>query len=332
MSWVEDTLMIRGKKIPVKIGMLNQESLRFYTEKPRIYSIVRADDKKPEQEEIQRQLLKMDHVKVLYHDIKANGGLIDPVIVRDGTYEVLEGNSRLAAYRGLCSEDPIKWGKIKCQLLPEDIDESDVFALLGQYHIKGKKDWAPYEQAGFLYRRLKLHKISKTLLGQELGLGRLRVSQLIETYQFMLDHEEYNTNRWSYYEEYIKSNKIKKLRENYIGFDDDIVAKIKSGEISRAVEIRDNLPKLTSASNKIVRKFQEGRIELQEAVELADQSGGTDTTYRRLSRFRTWLGQEEIEAEILNPKSSARDKIRFEVGKLHTSFKRLSKALSKTGK
>ena len=331
MPWIEDTLMIRGKKIPVKIGMMKQESLRFYPENPRVYSVVRADDKEPEQEEIQRQLQKMDHVKALYQDIKANGGLIDPVIVRDGTYEVLEGNSRLAAYRALASKDPIKWGKIKCQILPGDIDESDVFALLGQYHIKGKKRWVPYEQAGFLYRRHKLHKISKTLLGQELGLGKRKVSQLLETYQFMLDHKEYNINRWSYYEEYIKSNKIKKLRENYIGFDDDIVAKIKSGDISRAVEIRDNLPKLTSAPKKIVRRFLEGIIDLQQAVDLADQSGGTDTTYRRLNRFRTWLVQEEIEAEILNPNSSARDKIRFEVGKLHTSFQRLSKVLSKTG-
>lgn len=331
MSWVEDTLMIRGQKIPVKVGMLNQQSLRFYPENPRVYSIVRADDKEPEQEEIQRQLLKMDHVKDLYQDIKANGGLIDPVIVRDGTYEVLEGNSRLAAYRALGSEDPIKWGKIKCQLLPEDIDDSDVFALLGQYHIKGKKDWFPYEQAGFLYRRYKLQKISKTLLGQELGLGKRRVSQLIETYQFMIDHKDYNTNRWSYYEEYIISNKIKKLRENYIGFDDDIVAKIKSGDISRAVEIRHNLPKLASAPKKIVRRFQEGTIDLQEAVDLADQSGGTDTTYRKLNRFRAWLVQPETEADILNPKSSASDKIRFEVGKLHTNFQRLSKALSKTG-
>lgn len=330
MSWVEDTLLIRGQKIPVRIGMMSQESLRFYPENPRIYSIVCADAKEPEQEEIQRQLLKMDHVKTLYQDIKANGGLIDPIIVRDGTYEVLEGNSRLAAYRALRNEDPIKWGKIKCQLLPQDIEDSVVFALLGQYHIKGKKDWAPYEQAGFLYRRHKLHKISKTLLGQELGLGKRRVSQLIETYQFMLDHKDDNTNKWSYYEEYIKSNKIKKLRENYIGFDDDIVAKIKSAEISRAVEIRDILPKLASAPKKIVQRFQEGIIDLQEAVDLADQSGGTDRTYQRLNRFRTWLVQPEIEAEILNPNSSASAKIRFEVGKLHTNFQRLLKALSKT--
>ena len=330
MSWMKDTLTIRGKQIPVKVGMINQESLRFYPENPRIYSIVRAEDKVPEQEEIQRQLLKMDHVKALYQDIEANGGLIDAIIVRDGTYEVLEGNSRLAAYRGLALKDPIAWGKIKCQLLPEDIEDSDVFALLGQYHIKGKKDWAPYEQAGFFYRRHKLHKIPVTVLGQELGLGRRRTSQLIQAYQFMIDHKDRNISRWSYYEEYTKSNKIKKLRENFVGFDDHIVGMIKSGDIPKAMDVRDKLPKLASAPKKVVRKFLDGHIDLDEAADLADQSGGTDATYQKLHRFRRWLVQDETETEILNAKGSARDKIKFELGKLHTGFQRLSRIISKT--
>lgn len=332
MAWVNDTLIIRGKEIPVKVGMMNQEPLRFYPENPRIYSIVRADDKEPEQEHIQRQLLKMEHVKALYQDIKANGGLIDPIIVREGTYEVLEGNSRLAAYRALAEkDDPIKWGKIKCQLLPQDIEDSDVFALLGQYHIKGKKDWLPYEQAGFLYRRHKHHNKAKAVLGHELGLGSRHVSQLIETYQFMIDHKDYNTNRWSFYWEYIRSTKIRKMRESYDGFDDTIVQKIKSEDIAKAVEVRDKLPKLASAPKKVVRKFLDGVVNLDEAVDLVEQSGGTDATYQKLHRFRNWLGQEETEAEILNPGSTARDKIRFEVGKLNARFRSLSRNLSNMG-
>lgn len=330
MTWTEDTLTIRNKEIRVKIGAIDQRSLRFFADNPRIYSIVRPDGREPEQEDIERQLLKMDHVKALVQDIKLNGGLMDPVIVRSGTLEVLEGNSRLAAYRSLAEKDPIKWGKIKCQLLPDDIEESDIFAFLGQYHIKGKKDWAPYEQAGFLYRRHKTHKIPVTILGQELGLGRLRASQLIQTYQFMIDHNDNDVNRWSYYEEYLKSNKIKKLRETNIGFDDFIVEKIKSGAISKAVEIRDDLPKLASAPKKTVKRFIAGEINLDEAVELADRSGGTDSTYQKLHRFRKWLVQPETEEGILNSTGSAGDKIRFEVGKLHTNFRRLDKTSSKS--
>ena len=37
--------------------------------------------------------------------------------------------------------------------------------------IKGKKDWLPYERAGFLYRRHKHHAIPLTVVAQELGIS-----------------------------------------------------------------------------------------------------------------------------------------------------------------
>ena len=74
---------------------------------PRVYSIVRAAEQEPTQAEIERRLSLMDHVKQLVQSIRANGGLTDPLIVRDGNHVVLEGNSRLAAYRLLARNDPI---------------------------------------------------------------------------------------------------------------------------------------------------------------------------------------------------------------------------------
>ena len=135
-----NTLLIRGTEIPVRTAMIEQTKLRFYPDNPRVYSVLREEGKEPTQEDIRDRLLEMEHVKQLVQDIKANGGLIEPLVVRDGTFEVLEGNSRLAAYRYLAKGDPIKWGLVKCTLLPSDVSESLVFALLGEYHIKGKKD------------------------------------------------------------------------------------------------------------------------------------------------------------------------------------------------
>ena len=57
-------------------------------------SLVRAG-REPDQEDIYSELLEQEHVRELKEDIRLNGGLIDPLIVRDGTLEVLEGNSRL---------------------------------------------------------------------------------------------------------------------------------------------------------------------------------------------------------------------------------------------
>ncbi len=103
--------------------------MKFFTENPRVYSLVRSDSSEPSQEQIQERLLDMEHVKELIQDVKQNEGLIEPLIVKDGTFEVLEGNSRLAAYRYLAKGDPIKWGRIKCTLLPSDISEALVCFL-----------------------------------------------------------------------------------------------------------------------------------------------------------------------------------------------------------
>jgi len=150
-----NTLTIKGKEMPVQHRMIQVTDLRFYADNPRIFSIVQGGNAILDQAEIEDELTKLDHVKKLKQSIAANDGLIDPLIVRDGDLVVLEGNSRLAAYRILCKADPIKWGQVKCMLLPSDIGEEDVFALLGQYHIIGRQDWAPYELAGYLYRRQK---------------------------------------------------------------------------------------------------------------------------------------------------------------------------------
>jgi hypothetical protein len=143
-EWINDSLTLSGKEIPVRVGFLSHQELKFYPENPRLYSLVRADEKVPSQKEIEEKLAQMDHVKTLIQSIKANGGLTDPLIVRDGDYVVVEGNSRLAAYRLLAQREPIKWGMVKCKLLPKDISEDLIFLLLGEYHIIGRKDWQPY--------------------------------------------------------------------------------------------------------------------------------------------------------------------------------------------
>ena len=152
-------LRIRKEDIPVRTLWLEQGKLTFFVDNPRIYSLVRAGGREPDQKEIYKELLDQEHVRELKDDIKLNGGLIDPLIVRDGSLEVLEGNSRLAACRWLYEhDDPIAWAKVKCTILPADIPEPLIFAILGQYHIRGKKDWVPYEKAGFLHRRFTHHK------------------------------------------------------------------------------------------------------------------------------------------------------------------------------
>ena len=110
----------------------------------------------------------------------------------------------------------------------------------------------------------------------------------------MIDHNDQETTHWSYYEEFIKSNKIKKLRTAYDGVDEFIALKIKSGEIEKAVDVRDKLPVVASSSKKIIKKFLCGDIDLYEAYARAHDSGDADGVYQKLKRFKFWVIDPEI--------------------------------------
>ncbi|MCH7729344.1 MAG: ParB N-terminal domain-containing protein, partial [Planctomycetes bacterium] len=233
-NWVIDTLSLGGTEVPVQIGYISQSELSFFPENPRLYSIVHASQGEPTQHQIEEQLVDMEHVRELVQSIRANGGLTDPVIVRKGDYVVLEGNSRLAAFRVLARNDPIKWGRIKAMLLPEDISDNLVFALLGQYHIVGKKDWAPYEQAGYFYRRNQTDGLDPTEMAKQVGVSTSKVNHLINVYKFMVDHDDNNVSHWSYYDQFLSKRVVKAARSKHPQLDSVVVAKIKSGEIAAA--------------------------------------------------------------------------------------------------
>ena len=310
------SLTIRGQEVPVMTQFVEHKKLRFFADNPRIYSIVHANSKEPSQEEIQEQLLQLEHVRTLVVDIRQNGGLTDPVIVIDGAFEVVEGNSRLAAYRHLAAQDPVKWARLKCTLLPANIDHSLVFAVLGQYHIKGKKDWKPYEQAGFLYRRFHDHKIDMKTLAVDIGLSSKKIRLLVDTYQFMIDHNETDIDRWSFYYEYLKSSKIRKARETYSDFDDVIVQKVSDAEIKTAMDLRDQLPTIC-ATPKVLKKFAAGQIDFEEAHDAACAGGGESSELKRVVAFRKWIVSGKAE-RMLSAKGQVRDKILFELNKIHT--------------
>jgi hypothetical protein len=203
-------------------------------------------------------------------------------------------------------------------------DSAGVFALLGQFHIKGKKDWAPYEQAGFLYRRFKNHNVPPRVLSTELGLSTKKVNHLVETYEFMLDHDEIDTSRWSYYDEYLKSNKIKKARQQYPEMDALVVNSIRTGAIERAMDLRDQLPTVCGAP-AILKKYAEGRLTLEKAHERAVDSGADSIPYKRAATFRRWITQPDLESLLIGCPQRVRDKLLFEFDKISTRIAALKK-------
>lgn len=322
-TWIDDTLTLCGEEIPVQNGYLEVHDLSFYPENPRIYSAVQRPGTEPTQDEIFDRLKKLEHVKQLIQSIRANGGLTDPMLVRDGDFVVLEGNSRLAAYRVLARNDAVQWGRAKVRLLPSDISESLVFALLGEYHIIGRKDWAPYEQAGYLYRRNVVHGVSARSMAQEMGLSERRVNHLINTYRFMVDHDETSVGRWSYYDEYLKSNKVRKARRLNPELDELVVKKIKSKEIPSAMDVRDKLVKLLDVEKvgaEPTKIFLSGDATFDRAVESALDRGVDNKWLRRLKRFRGELDIDEFLSDLDRMPTEQKRKCLFDLKKIQQTI------------
>jgi len=329
-SSTQDTLTIKGEEIPVEHRMMRVSDLRFFKDNPRIYSLVYSGEDDPSQEDIEKRLCELDHVHQLMQSIKSNGGLIDPLIVRAGDNVVLEGNSRLAAYRILCGKDPVKWGEVKCILLSKDITEDHVFALLGEYHIIGRQDWKPYEQAGYLYRRNQQHGITPERMAGEVGLKTPAIKHLIAVYQFMIDHKEQDPARWSYWDEYLKSRDIREARKAHREFDDVVVKKVKSGDIEKAIEIREKVAKIAHVKGKALKRFIEDRP-LNDCHQIAVAGGADNDLYNRIHKFKQVIGNPDVCQELRNMNEQLRGKCKYELEKISKRVNELLKIVKGSG-
>ena len=326
MSDVMENLTIGKKDYAVKITELNQADLLFYTENPRVYSTLNVAGGEPSQDEIEEHMCNLEHVKQLKVSIDSNGGLIDPLIVRDGDFTVLEGNSRLAAYRLLCKIDAIKWGKVKCKVLPADIDDDAIFALLGQYHIIGRKDWDPFEQANYLYRRHQQTRLPIEYMAQELGISKQKAINMINVITFMIENDDLNKRNWSYYEEYLKNSGIKKYRETNPDLNETIAEAIKTGEIHEASDMRKlgDIAKVgDKQSKKIMQKIAAGEMDLYEGYAEIHDAGKLDDVVKRLKTFKQYINDDSIEKQIRASSETYRQ-AEFEIGKI---IKRLEKLI-----
>lgn len=287
---VTRTLMIGKTSVHVIDKELAQQELEYYAENPRVFTALQSSGEDiPTQATIERTMQKLDSVKKLKVSIEANGGLMTPIIVRGNV--VLEGNSRLAAYRLLAAKDPIKWAMIKCTILPEDISDELVFNLLGTYHIIGQTPWSPFEQAGYLYRTKQKSRKNIKAIAKELGMKLSDAELYIKVYQTMLDANEVSSTKWSYYFELLKSRPIVKFAEQNpeLRVIENIVEKIQNGEFERAEDIRKvaTLAKVqTEDAQDVMVEFLNNEVDLDSAVELIDDESKVESIRKGLDKFR----------------------------------------------
>ena len=326
-------ITIGKKEYEVTEAHRNQCELLFYEDNPRVYSILRANGGTPTQKEIEEKMTSMDHVKQLRLSIEQNGGLIDPLIVvkRGSDLVVLEGNSRLAAYRLLAEKDPVKWQKVRVQILPEEISENDIFTLLGQYHLVGRKDWSVFEQAAYLYRQKKASNLENDILAKNVGLTEGKVKSYLEVYEFMLEHNDLKPDRWSYYEEYLKSRGIKKYRGTSSKIDEVFVHQVKTGTIKQAMDVRTVLSEIAKTPGKTANKVMEdiiaGKTDIYDGLDRLKATGKTTDNYKHIDKFYKLISEDDVQTSIKLEATTNHD-IAFKLKQIRKVVDKLIKDLS----
>lgn len=289
-------MTIGNQQVNVVETELKQSELLFYPENPRVYNALHGIvGENPSQEEIQRHMQSLDSVKLLKLSIEANGGLLEPIIVRKNV--VLEGNSRLAAYRLLAKINPIKWGMIKANVMPDNTPEELVVALLGTIHIIGKTPWTPFEQAGYLTRAINKTRKPIDALANELGMQKSMAQSFIRVYQTMVENDDAEPHKWSYYFELDKRNDIKSAHDNNpsLNLIPIILDMIKEDKIDKAADLRD-IGKIVKAkgetAEQALEEFLNEEITLKDAVELAKEDTKLASLQNKVSNFLSFVKKE----------------------------------------
>lgn len=336
---------LRKKEVPYVETQAPVERLAFYPENPRIYSQLAGSGDRT-QENIQAKLEAMDHVRELRSQIDRDGQVNEPLfcipIPQESElhgqydYQVLEGNSRLAALR-MNKKGSLPPSHVACNVFDfsahnDQETESLIFSLLGQFHIIGKTNWRSYENGAYIYRRFKNHGVQVEDIAKEIALSPAKVRDMVAAFQMMIDAEDDNTSRWSYYEAYASSRKLKNLRENVPEFHERVVSLIKTDKFPRALDMRDKLPDIMR--NKRARRifFNESETEpFEEALAVADISGDTDAAFKRLQRFRTDLATSQTKGQItkLLQSDSSRGRTEYELNQIVKSSTQLLSRVKK---
>lgn len=304
------TMKILGKDIYLRDDYLNIHDLKFLVENPRVYACTYGvkDFAKftPEeqQEKIYKKLIKQSSVKNLTPEIVRHGGLMESILVRWDTKEVVEGNSRLAVYRQLHDDKKEgEWDLIPCDII-ESLSDDQQAAFLNQIHVKGKTQWTTYEKANFAYirreRGMSFPDIAK-LFGESEVTIRLRVN----TIKMMKANNDPKQLHFSYYDVLSRNPAIKNGLDKVEGKGwKNLLDDIKNFGLSgkgdgeqtnefTALDLRKKMP-VVLGKLKVLKKYIAREIDLDDAFQRARISHVEDNVKKATSLLND-VSNDEIE-------------------------------------
>lgn len=286
MSWSNDvkkfadsTISIDGKQFQVKSGELDQVMLRFYPDNPRVYTAIHQYSSTPIQSEIEEHMCELSHVENLKKRIVQHGGLLEAVIVKDTTFDVIEGNSRLAAYRLLKGKAGFQ--KMRVIVLPSDIEDHYIFSYLGNIHINGKTPWAAHEKARYLQREAERKDIK--VIAKAIGLAPGQAEKLVSSIKLMQKYDDSENKHFSAYEALLSNLAAQKAIKEFPKFEKILVNEIIDGNFEQATEFRNTLTPVFS-DTKATKSLLSGKYDLSDAFEYALTKGVNTEAGKKVKR------------------------------------------------
>jgi len=124
----------------------------------------------------------------LRESIRTNKGIINPIIVNrrpDGKMVVVEGNTRVAIFRGFKEDNvPGPWDQIPA-LVHDDLEQLGIDAIRLQAHLVGPRPWDPYSKAKYLHHLRNHENVPFNQLVDLCGGKRKELQDYIEAYADM---------------------------------------------------------------------------------------------------------------------------------------------------
>lgn len=325
-------ITIHGATIPCRDAKYKIDRLLFLRDNPRVYSCIAGvrdfDDLFPDQQQqkIYETLLREPSVKTLIPDIRHNGGLIEPILVRADTEEVIEGNSRLAAYRHLYSNTrDNKWTQIPCRIV-SGLTDDQLAALLHSIHVKGKTSWTRYEKAYFIFLQRAKGKSYKDIANL-FSISQTTARRDVRIIQSMEDNNDPNRTHFSYYQVVETTPVLKQQLKRNDQLKSVLLSMIRSADETdsppfTAQQLRDQLP-VVLKKRKILGKFVRGEIDLETAHDRAKISN----TQARLKKVRDILN-DVTKTELGALETSSKRAVEYECRKIQKEITRITKILA----
>ena len=333
---------ILGKTVVSYEERVSIDKLMFFMDNPRIFSAVRknTNNLSPNQEEIFQILKNESNVRDLIQRIEHQGSVLEPLLVKRGTYEVLEGNSRLAACKILIEKYEKKTKAdilmeithLPCELIPEDTEDDIIFAWLGELHLKGKLDWDAYEKASYIHRRMtnlikknNTYDESKRKVAAQAGESKQEIETRYDIIELMSRHNVEDILKYSYYDVVMRSRHVQgKIASNS---NEKIIAKCIKEYPGKATDFRTEIIAVCK-NKKASRLFFEKEYDLKEAFDEIDLD--IDKIIQRIIKFRNkTLTQADEKINKINKFDPNFNKVRYQYSHLLKDVKKRCDKLDK---